>query len=192
MTRIIAGTARGRRLRTPSGDVTRPTTDRVREALFSALDARLGSLAGLRFLDMYAGSGAVGLEARSRGAASVTLVESNRSVAAVIRANVQALGLDAITVIAAKAERMSAEAPPDGSFDVAFFDPPYSVATTRVTSLLADLLGAGWFTSDGWLVVERDSRGADLAWPDGMEAVQSRRYGETLLWYGRVGSNALS
>ena len=74
MTRIIGGTAGGRRIRTPTGDSTRPTSDRVREALFSALEASLGSLAGLRFLDLYAGSGAIGLEARSRGAGVVTLV----------------------------------------------------------------------------------------------------------------------
>ncbi len=186
MTRIIAGTARGRRLRTPTGDVTRPTADRVKEALFSSLDARLGSLAGLRFLDMYAGSGAVGLEARSRGAGGVTLIESSRSSAAVIRSNVQALGFDAVTVIVAKAELMGTEPPPAGPFDVAFFDPPYSMATERLTGLLADLLGAGWFGSGAWLVVERDRRGAHWAWPTGVEAVQSKRYGETVLWYGHV------
>ena len=89
MTRIIGGDAGGRRLRTPTGAGTRPTSDRVREALFSAVDAALGSLHGLRFLDLYAGSGAVGLEARSRGAGVVTLVEQDRRTATVIRENVR-------------------------------------------------------------------------------------------------------
>ena len=87
MTRIIAGTARGRRLRTPSGEATRPTADRVREALFSALESELGTLSGLRFLDLYAGSGAVGLEARSRGAVAVTAVESDRRTARLVQDN---------------------------------------------------------------------------------------------------------
>ena len=92
MTRIIAGSAGGRRIKAPAGQSTRPTSDRVREALFSAVDAALGSLSGLRFLDVYAGSGAVGLEARSRGAGVVTLVEHDRRTAAVIRENARTLG----------------------------------------------------------------------------------------------------
>src|SRR5689334_5896095 len=95
MTRIIGGTAGGRRLQTPSGDATRPTSDRVREALFSALESQLGSLHGLRFLDLYAGSGAVGLEAGSRGAAAVTLVESDRRTARLVEANARTVGVPA-------------------------------------------------------------------------------------------------
>ena len=100
MTRIIGGSAGGRRLKAPVGERTRPTSDRVREALFSSLDAELGSITGLRFLDLYAGSGAVGLEARSRGAGVVTLVEQDRRTVAVIRDNVRTLGLSRVDVVA--------------------------------------------------------------------------------------------
>src|SRR4051795_5085420 len=94
MTRIIGGTAGGRRIKAPSGDNTRPTSDRVREALFSSIDAELGSVTGLRFLDLYAGSGAVGLEARSRGAGVVTMVEHDRRTAGLIRENPRDLGFE--------------------------------------------------------------------------------------------------
>jgi 16S rRNA (guanine966-N2)-methyltransferase len=98
MTRIIGGTARGRRLKAPSGDQTRPTSDRVREALFSSVVSEIGSMNGLRFLDLYAGSGAVGLEARSRGAGSVTLVEQDRRTASLIRDNARSLGFAEVEV----------------------------------------------------------------------------------------------
>jgi 16S rRNA (guanine966-N2)-methyltransferase len=186
VTRIIAGAARGRRLRTPPGAATRPTADRVREALFSSLDARLGSLAGVRFLDAYAGSGAVGLEARSRGAAAVTLIEGDRATAALIRHNARTLGLDSVTVLNAKTERIGTEPPAGGPCDVVFVDPPYSLPADRVTAVLATMLAAGWFSPAAWLVVERSRREDDWRWPAGVEAVQSKRYGETVLWYGRV------
>ena len=111
VTRIIAGSAGGRRLRTPTGQGTRPTSDRVREALFSSLGSQLGSLAGLRFLDLYAGSGAVGLEARSRGAEHVTLVERDAAAAGLIRRNSADLGFDGVTVVARGAREFAAAAP---------------------------------------------------------------------------------
>src|SRR6187431_1390267 len=101
MTRIISGTAGGRRLATPSGPTTRPTTDRVREALFSSIESWCGSLHGLRFLDLYAGSGAVGLEAWSRGAGVVTLVEQDRRTATLISNNARTLGFAKADVVAA-------------------------------------------------------------------------------------------
>jgi 16S rRNA (guanine966-N2)-methyltransferase len=186
VTRIIAGAARGRRLRTPPGSATRPTADRVREALFSALDARVGSLQARRFLDVYAGSGAIGLEARSRGASAVTLIEANRGTAALIRQNVRDLGMESVTVLTGKAERIGAEAPAGQRFDVAFFDPPYSLATNRVGQVVADMLAAGWFSPAAVLVVERPLRAGDWEWPAGTEGTQSRRYGETVLWYGHL------
>lgn len=193
MTRIIAGAARGRRLRTPQGAATRPTADRVREALFSSLGARLGSLEGrgsmegLRFLDVYAGSGAVGLEARSRGASAVVLVESDRSTAALIKENARVLDVGTVLVLSGKAERFAAEPPPGGQFDVAFFDPPYSLPSGRVHQLITDMLDTGWFSSGADLVVERPRRDDGWRWPQPVSAVQSKRYGETVLWYGRVG-----
>lgn len=186
MTRIIAGDAGGRRLRTPHGSATRPTTDRAREALFSSLDARVGKLDGLRFLDVYAGSGAVGLEARSRGATAVTLIESDRATAALIRHNARTLGLDAVTVLTGKAERLGTEPVPGDPFDVAFFDPPYSLPSARLSQLLVDMRRSGWLATGACLVVERPRRDTDWRWPDGIEAVQSKRYGETVLWYGRL------
>ena len=125
MTRIIGGSAGGRRLSTPRGQNTRPTSDRVREALFSAIEAWCGSLAGLRFLDLYAGSGAVGLEARSRGAGVVTMVEQDRRTAALISENVKALGFSHCEVVnASVAATLLRE--PVAPYDVVFLDPPFA------------------------------------------------------------------
>ena len=189
MTRIIGGAARGRRLKTPTGIRTRPTSDRVREALFSALESELGTLAGARFLDLFAGSGAVGLEASSRGAAAVVLVEQDRATAALIRANARTLGLEGVTVQAAKAERVAETTALDESgsgFDVVFADPPYSMGSEAVAAVLAGLLGAGLVAADAVIVVERPRRGDGWAWPLGMKEMRERRYGETMLFYGQV------
>jgi 16S rRNA (guanine966-N2)-methyltransferase len=134
MTRIIGGTAKGRNLKTPIGDTTRPTTDRVREALFSALEAQLGSLNGLRVLDLYAGSGAVGLEAGSRGAATVTLVESDRRTAALITENARAVRLP-VEVLAQSVNRVLGSAP-KAPYDVVFADPPYPLSSEEVGGVL--------------------------------------------------------
>ena len=185
MTRIIAGTAGGRRLRTPRGTTTRPTSDRVREALFSAVDSALGSVAGLRFLDLYAGSGAVGLEARSRGAGVVTLVEQDRRTAAVIRDNVDALSFKGVEVLAAPVSRALAQ-PPRAPYDIAFLDPPYSVAQHELGKVLDLLTDNDWLVAGALVVVERSSRDPELAWPSGYTPQRSRTYGETTLWYGHA------
>ena len=185
MTRIIAGTAGGRRIKTPSGDSTRPTSDRVREALFSAVDSALGSVHGLRFLDVYAGSGAVGLEARSRGAGVVTLVEHDRRTAALIGENARRLGFTGIDVQAVPVVRAFAHAP-RAPYDIAFLDPPYAVPDTDVVAVLEALRDHGWLSPDALVVVERSSRGADLPWPPGFSGDRTRKYGETTLWYGRA------
>jgi 16S rRNA (guanine966-N2)-methyltransferase len=189
MTRIIAGSARGRRLRTPHGDRTRPTTDRVREALFSAVESALGSLHGLRFLDLYAGSGAVGLEAASRGAAEVTLVEKDPRTVTLIGDNVRTVGLVGVRVLRGTVARHLDEgrATP---YDVAFLDPPYTLPTATVEAHLA-VLGRGWLAPDALVVVERSARDQPVAWPEGYEPGRVRSYGETSLsfatWvrYGR-------
>ena len=185
MTRIIAGTAGGRRIKTPTGDSTRPTSDRVREALFSAVDSALGSVNGLRFLDVYAGSGAVGLEARSRGAGVVTLVEHDRRTAALIGQNARALGFTGIDVLAVPVGRAFAH-PPRAPYDVVFLDPPYAVPDQDVVGVLEALRDQGWLSPDALVVVERSSRGADLPWPAGFSGDRTRKYGETTLWYGRA------
>lgn len=185
MTRIIGGDAGGRRIIAPAGSRTRPTSDRVREALFSALDASLGSLQGLWFLDVYAGSGAVGLEARSRGAGVVTLVEHDRRTAQVIRQNVRALSMTGVEVVVEDAARALGR-PPRAPYDVAFLDPPYAVPVPDVVGALEALRDHGWLAHEAMVVVERPSRSPALEWPEGFSADRSRRYGETLLWYGRA------
>jgi 16S rRNA (guanine966-N2)-methyltransferase len=187
MTRIIGGVAGGRRLKAPGGAATRPTSDRVREALFSAVDSHVGSLAGLRFLDLYAGSGAVGLEARSRGAGAVTLVEQDRRTAGVIRDNVRALGFAGVEVRVGSVARTLAQ-PPVAPYDVVFLDPPYALDTATVEADLAALRDQGWLATEALVVVERSGRSPDVAWPAGLAAVRERRYGETTLWYGHATS----
>ncbi len=182
MTRIIGGSAGGRRLQTPKGDLTRPTSDRVREALFSAVQSSLGSLDGLRFLDLYAGSGAVGLEALSRGAAAATLVEQNARTAGLVRANARTVGFPAADVVTASVTRHLAGAPAS-PYDVAFLDPPYSLEASAVVGDLT-ALGAGWLTPGALVVVERSSRSPLPGWPSGYDQDRERRYGETTLWFG--------
>jgi 16S rRNA (guanine966-N2)-methyltransferase len=187
VTRIIAGSARGRRLRTPTGDGTRPTADRVREALFSALESQIGGWEGVRFLDLYAGSGAVGLEAASRGADRVVLVEQAPAVAALIRANAATLGSAGVAVVAEPAARFAKRgARPGEVFDVVFADPPYDVATVDVADVLAALLDTGRLAADAVVVVERARRGDAWRWPEGLTGVRDKRYGDTMLWYGRA------
>jgi len=181
VTRIIGGSAGGRRLQTPPGDATRPTADRVREALFSALEARFGTLRGLRFLDLYAGSGAVGLEAASRGADAVTAVESDRRTARLVAANAAALGFD----VDLRAQPVAAvlAMPPAAPYDVAFLDPPYPMPTEEVSHVLALLVTNGWLHAGASVVVERSARSVEPSWPDGLEPQPRKKYGETVLWY---------
>ncbi|CAA9368437.1 MAG: 16S rRNA (guanine(966)-N(2))-methyltransferase [uncultured Nocardioidaceae bacterium] len=186
MTRIIAGSAGGRRIQTPRGRATRPTSDRVREALFSAIEANLGSFAGRRFLDLYAGSGAVGLEAGSRGAAAVTLVEQDRSTAALIRTNARVLGLPQVTVVAGAAQRW-AEGPHDQPpYDAVFADPPYDEPAADVAAVLAALHERARLAPTALVVVERARRDPPWGWPAGFWADRSKRYGDTTLWYGHA------
>jgi 16S rRNA (guanine966-N2)-methyltransferase len=178
MTRIIAGIWGGRRLATPKGSETRPTSDRVREALFSSLESELGGFAGLRVLDLYAGSGALGLEALSRGAVRADFVEANRGAAAVIRRNVAELGLSdaSAQVHATTVDRYLGRV--SGGFDLVFLDPPYTVPTDEVTAIV------GALPPGGLIVVERSSRDP-FVWPRTRSGLRERRYGETTLWYGR-------
>lgn len=183
MTRIIGGAAGGRRLRTPPADTTRPTSDRVREALFSAVESALGPLAGLHVLDLYAGSGAVGLEALSRGAATATMVEQDRRTAALIASNVRDVGLPGATVVTSAVRRFLTGEPPT-AYDLVFSDPPYPLAGTEVSTDLAALAAPGWLASDALVVVERSKRAADLDWPPGFSPGRTRSYGETVLLFG--------
>jgi 16S rRNA (guanine966-N2)-methyltransferase len=186
MTRIVAGTLGGRRLAAPSGAQTRPTSDRVREALFSALDS-LTDIDRARFADLYAGSGAVGLEAYSRGAGHVLLVESDPKAARVVRTNIAALdAAPAVRLAASPVGRVLAAGPEDGAYDIVFADPPYAVPDEEITAMLAALVDGGWLAADAVVVVERSSRSGEPSWPRGVTPVRTRRYGETTLWYGRA------
>ena len=185
MTRIIGGAAGGRRLRTPGGEATRPTSDRVREALFSTLESQLGSLTGLRFLDLYAGSGAVGLEAMSRGAGVVTAVESDRRTAKVVEANASALGFRDVEVLGQTVTGVLAQHP-RAPYDVVFVDPPYVMSEEEVEQAMRLLLAHGWLADGAVVVVERSARSAEPAWPEGLARERRKEYGETVLWYVRA------
>lgn len=185
MPRIIAGTARGRRLSAPPGKGTRPTADRMREGLFSSLAAAYGSLEDTRFLDLFAGSGAVGLEALSRGASHVLLVEQDRRAGATIAANITAVGLAGARVRVAGVGAVVATAA-DEPYDVVFADPPYDLSSQRLADLLRALRENGWLAADGMAVVERATRDRAFEWPAGYGADRTRAYGEGTLWYARA------
>jgi 16S rRNA (guanine966-N2)-methyltransferase len=186
VTRIIAGAARGRRLAVPPGTGTRPTSDRAREALFSTLVSMLGPMDGLRVLDLYAGSGAVGLEALSRGAEHVLLVESDRGVAGLIAKNVATVGLPGALVRTGTAAVVVANPCPDAPYDVVFLDPPYATSADEVAVVLQGVVEGGWLAPGGVLVAERPTRGGAPVWPEGVVGDRERRYGEGTLWYGRA------
>ena len=203
MTRVIAGQAGGRRLAVPPGTTTRPTSDRAREGLFASLLSELGTFDGVRVLDLYAGSGAIGLEALSRGAGRVLLVESDARAAAVIKANVKAVDLPGATVAVDRAERLLARPPAGGQdrdrdrdrdrdedrFDLVIADPPYALADDAVTRVLT-LLQGGWLADGALVVIERATRSGPVDWTPGFLPGKSRRYGEATFWYGWYGGEA--
>ncbi|MFD5033488.1 16S rRNA (guanine(966)-N(2))-methyltransferase RsmD [Streptomyces sp. NPDC058220] len=188
MTRVIAGAAGGRRLAVPPGNGTRPTSDRAREGLFSSWESILGTLDGIRIADLYAGSGAVGLEALSRGAAHALLVEADARAARIVRENVRTLGLPGAEVRTGKAEQIVTGQAPDTPYDLVFLDPPYAVTDDDLREILLTLRSQGWLSGDAVATVERSTRGGEFGWPDGFEPLRSRRYGEGTLWYGRAAS----
>lgn len=184
-TRVIAGVAGGRRLAVPAGRATRPTSDRTREGLFATVGSVLGSMDGLRVLDLYAGSGAVGLEAASRGAVHVLLVESAPAALRVIRRNVQHTALPGIEVAGQRVESVLAQRPAT-PYDFVFADPPYATADDVIATLLETLYTGGWLAAGALVAIERESRGTPVAWPAGYVPDRARRYGDATLWYGRA------
>ncbi len=172
--RIIAGEWRGRRLETPTGQATRPTADRVRETLFSMLTSRLGSFEDLRVADLFAGSGALGLEALSRGAASATFVESSPDAAATIHRNCDKFGaMDRVEILGGSALALGRHGP----FDLIFADPPY--ASGAGSDIVRDVLYADWLAPGGWMSVETGS--ADLLDASGLEVDVVRDVGRARL-----------
>ncbi|QOD02051.1 16S rRNA (guanine(966)-N(2))-methyltransferase RsmD [Pseudarthrobacter sp. BIM B-2242] len=184
MSRIIAGAAGGTPLASVPGSLTRPTTDRVKEALFSRLDA-FGIIAGSRVLDLYAGSGALGVESGSRGAETVDLVEFDAKATSVCQRNADlingVLARKTVTVHRSKVESFLERTPGEVSWDLVFMDPPYPLDEAAVSAVLAKL--ADHLTPAALVVVERSSRSPEPGWPEGLERFAEKKYGETRLWF---------
>ena len=178
--RIIAGAARGRRLRAPSSADVRPTGDRVREALFSSLQDRIP---GARVLDLFAGTGALGLEALSRGAASVVLVERSGRNLALVRSNVEVVALPGAEVVHGDALTVLRD-PPGSPYDLALLDPPYRMPDDELTEILVAL--TPHLADDAVVVVERDRRAGAPRWPANLLPDDDRRYGDTVLHRARA------
>ena len=181
MTRIVAGSAKGRTLAVPKSG-TRPTSERVREALFSRLD-HMNVLDGATVLDLYAGTGALGLEALSRGAARATLVEKASAAARVASANVRSTGLPARVVTADARTYLGARSGEDltGEMDLVFIDPPYDIAEDDMTTVLASL--GPWIGPDALVVVERSTRAPAPTWPAFLVLEDQRTWGETVAYF---------
>jgi 16S rRNA (guanine966-N2)-methyltransferase len=184
VSRIIAGAAGGTPLSTVPGSLTRPTTDRVKEALFSRLDA-FDVIAGAHVLDLYAGSGSLGVESGSRGAQSVELVESDAKASAVCQRNADlingVLGRKAVTVHRSKVEPFLDRAAPDAAWDLVFLDPPYPLEEVALSAVL-EKLGAH-LAPAAVVVVERSSRSPEPEWPGSLARFAEKKYGETRLWF---------
>jgi len=187
MTRIVGGTWGGRRLVTPTGETTRPTAEKVRAALASSLYAT-GGLDGARVLDLYAGSGALGLELVSRGASSAVFVEHDRAALAALRANIGALDKPGaeLTVIPGDVAAFASRNGGVGTFDVIVADPPYDLTTAALADVLTGLHVAGLMAPHADLVIERGRKSGPPDWPAPLEGVRSKKYGDTLLCYGRA------
>lgn len=173
--RIIAGTAKGRRLTGPKGGATRPMTDRVREALFSSLGPKV---VGARVLDLYAGTGSLGLEALSRGSASATFVERDRAALSALETNIAAVGLGGDVLAGSVGDHLRRIG---GPFDLVFVDPPYGLDTAGVDAVMAGLDG---LLAAGAVVVVHRRRGQQgPAPPAGRPGARERRYGDSVLWF---------
>jgi 16S rRNA (guanine966-N2)-methyltransferase len=182
--RIIAGEAGGRRLMVPAGEGIRPTSDRVKESVFSALGP--GRLVGARVLDLFAGSGALGLEALSRGAAEVLFVDRDQAAARAIRANVESLGFDGRAALRQTAvTTLLGGSRPGDPFDLALLDPPYDTPGADVEDVLRQLVDGAWLTPDATVVVERAAGSSPLRWPPGWGSTWERCYGDTLVLFAQ-------
>jgi 16S rRNA (guanine966-N2)-methyltransferase len=179
--RIVAGQFRGRRLVAPKGDATRPTTDRVREALFSSLVSHSApDLGGGSALDAFAGSGALGFEALSRGLSHVTFIERDRAALSVLKANADALGAGrSVSVVSGDAQVLAARgAIPGGPFALLLLDPPYRLDAGEVGQFIGSLVARD-LLEDGALVVYEHARGVSAQWPCGISPITTKRYGST-------------
>jgi 16S rRNA (guanine966-N2)-methyltransferase len=183
MTRIIGGDFRGRSIKVPDAE-TRPTSSRVREAIFSSVEHAVSGLDDLRVLDLFSGSGAFGIEAISRGATEAVLIEKDLRAADTLHTNVANFGIKNARVVIADAFSDVAQKSGRGSFDVVFIDPPYSFEDQDVDALLANLVKNDWLNEFALIVVERGSR-SQVQWPDSVEELRKKVYGDTSIWYGQ-------
>lgn len=184
MSRIIAGAAGGMPLTGVPGSLTRPTTDRVKEALFSRLDA-FDVISGARVLDLYAGSGALGVESASRGAQTVDLVESDAKASGVCQRNADLIngivGRKAVTVHRSRVEPFLDRVPEAAAWELVFLDPPYPLDEVTLAAVLEKL--SAHLAPGAVVVVERSSRSPEPEWPGGMARFAEKKYGETRLWF---------
>ncbi|EFV11998.1 16S rRNA (guanine(966)-N(2))-methyltransferase RsmD [Segniliparus rugosus] len=186
MIRVVSGALRGRRLQVPQAGA-RPTAERVRAAIFDALRSYI-DLDEARVLDLYAGSGALGFEAVSRGAETAVLVEHAAVAVKALRANIASLGLEGrVRVQVGKVQQALAGHAPAEPYDLVLADPPYDIGGGEVADVLGKLASGGWIATDGMLVFERAARAAAPTWPDGLEPVKSYLYGDTRVEFARPG-----
>lgn len=184
--RIIAGLGKGRRLFSPPS-ITRPTSDRAREGLFSSLISTFGTLEGLHFLDLFAGSGAVGVEALSRGAGLVESVENNSISAEVCEKNF-ALLLNQPNLGKFKVHKTTTfeylNHLANKQFEIIFIDPPYEVSNLEIEKILRKIESNNLLSKFGVIAIERDAKGQPFTWPDAFEEVKIRSYGQGAIHYG--------
>lgn len=182
MTRIISGELRGRELKIPK-TVTRPTSSRVREAIFSAVEHAQSGFSDLRILDLYAGSGACALESISRGAHDAVALEKDSRAAQVIKDNATSLKVSNLKVVTMDVSTALSGEPQFGKFDVVFIDPPYALSDTVITAEL-EQLATGWLNDGAMVVVERDKR-SEFEIPEKYDQISRKVYGDTSVWYGQ-------
>ena len=193
--RIIAGSAKGKTLFSPPGSKTRPTSDRAREGLFSSLVSEFSTLSGLHFLDLFAGSGAVGVEALSRGAAFVHAVESEGDLGNVAISNFKLVHLPQgeYRVFHTKVERFleSENSSGKNKYDVIFMDPPYDLSNTAIEEMLNTIVERGLLQPVGIIAIERESKGRPFLWPGELKELKVRSYGQGSIYYGGYSASVL-
>lgn len=189
--RIIAGLAKGRTLATVAG-ATRPTSDRAREGLFSSLLSEFGDFTALNVLDLFAGSGAIGLEALSRGAGVVHAVEKNEAACKTITKNAALVStakpLGEFHLYAISAEKFLA-IPAPAQYDIVYVDPPYDFSDVELYKELVQLRVGNFLKEDAVIAVERASKSGPVKWPTGYEPIRERNYGQALICYGKLAQN---
>ena len=187
--RIIGGSAKGKSLFSPS-DKTRPTSDRAREGLFSSLESEFGSMHDLNFLDLFSGSGAVGVEALSRGAALVTSVEQHAPTSQIAMQNFQLVsGASGEFEVIPQDVSKYLSSPANHQFDIIFLDPPYDLANSEIEKILSMISKYNFLKNNGVIAVERESRSKEFNWPAPLVGTKVRGYGQGSIYYGGNSAN---